>query len=271
MRIRRSTRGGTSWRGLLGLAGIAAITAITGMAGTATPADAQMINHGGGVMVSAKVIFIFWGPTFSNPASPDHTYATTLQAYRNQLGTTSVYNVLTDYGVSLSNLGSGVTDWFDTRVPPTQVTDLNIQSEIRAYLSTHSLLTSAVYEVVLPSTSYSTSLGSYSCGGPVASYCAYHSWIGSVSTSAIKYAVQPYPSCAGCQVTGWTAAQNQEHFVLYDTANAVTDPVGTTWWDASGREVGDPCVWSPAPYIGTGAYAYQYLWSNSLGLCRKTK
>ena len=59
------------------------------------------------MIVSAKVVFIFWGPNFNNAASTDYSYARTLQAFRNQFGTTGEYNTITQYsGILLSNLGS---------------------------------------------------------------------------------------------------------------------------------------------------------------------
>ena len=67
------------------------------------------------MIASPKVVFIFWGPNFSNAASPDHTIAVTLQAYRNQLGSTPEWKTLQQYGVTWpTNLGSGTPDWFDT-------------------------------------------------------------------------------------------------------------------------------------------------------------
>jgi hypothetical protein len=229
-------------------------------------------NHGGPALTSAKVVFIFWGPTFTNPASPDFQYAQTLQAFRNQFGTTREYNVITQYsGIQLANLGSGTADWFDTSTPPTAVTDAIVQSKVQSYLATHTFNGSTIYEVVIPSSSYSDDgSGNTSCGGPNLAYCAYHSWIGSGS-SAIKYSIEPYPSCSGCQVSGWSAVQNQEHFVCHETREAVTDPLGSTWYDLIGYEADDKCAWSPTPFIGTGGYSYQYEWSNANRGCVKTR
>ncbi len=191
---------------------------------------ANLVNHGGPTITTAKVVFIFWGPSFATGGA-DNAYATTLQAYRNQFGTTGEYNTITQYsGITLTNLGSGTADWFDTSTPPTNVTDAVVQAEVNAYLSTHTFDASTIYEVVIPSSSYSSSGTSTSCGGPSLAYCAYHGWIGS-GTSAIKYSIEPYPSCSGCQVSGWTAVQNQEHFVCHETREAVTDPTGQGWWD----------------------------------------
>jgi hypothetical protein len=236
----------------------------------------NITNHGGTVITSAKVVFIFWGPSFNNAASADFSYARTLQAYRNQFGTTGEYNTITQYSgsngtVALTNLGSGTADLFDTSTPPTNVTDSSVRSKVTSYTSSHGgNNTSTIYEVVIPRTSYSSSGSSTSCGGPGLAYCAYHSWIGSGS-SATKYSIQPYPSCSGCQVSGFSDVQDQEHFVCHETRETVTDPTGTTWFDSSGAEADDKCAWSPTPFIGTGGYAYQYEWSNANGGCIRTR
>jgi hypothetical protein len=229
-------------------------------------------NHGGPVITSAKVVFVFWGPSFSNPASPDYQYAQTLIAFRNQYGTTPEYNVITQYsGIQLANLGSGTADWFDSSTPPAAVTDSIVQGEVNAYLATHAVNYSTIYEVVIPSSSYSDDgSGNTSCGGPNLSFCAYHSWIGSGAT-AVKYSIEPYPSCSSCQVAGWTPAQNQEHFISHETREAVTDPLGSTWYDFIGYEADDKCAWSPTPFFGTGGYGYQYEWSNALRKCVTTR
>ena len=231
----------------------------------------NLSNHGGGVITSAKVVFIFWGPNFNNAASADYSYARTLQAFRNQFGTTGEYNTITQYsGIQLANLGSGTPDWFDSSAPPTNVTDATVQSEVTKYLSTHTFDANAIYEVVIPSSSYSSSGTSTSCGGPSLAYCAYH---GNFSTGGhnARYSIEPYPSCSGCAVSGWSAVQNQEHFVCHETREAVTDPDGTTWWDRTGNEADDKCAWSPTPFIGTGGYSYQYEWSNANSACIKTR
>ncbi|HZF13704.1 MAG TPA: hypothetical protein VFE33_33340 [Thermoanaerobaculia bacterium] len=219
--------------------------------------------HGGSVIAHPKVVEIFWGPNFANPASPDFTYAQNLIAYRNQLGSTHVWSLLTQYGVLPSNLGAGTPDWFDTSTPPTNVTDSAVRSKVTAYLATHAFDANTIYEVFLPSTSYSSSGGSTSCGGPALAYCTYNATFLS-GTSTVKYTVQPYASCAGCQVTGWTAAQNQEHLVEHSTVDAVTSGC----FDPTGLGVADKCAWSPAPFL-LGGYGYQYIWSNAANACAR--
>jgi hypothetical protein len=234
-------------------------------------AGSNIVNHGGPVITSAKVVFIFWGPNFSNAASPDFAYASQLQAFRDQFGTTGEFNTITQYsGIALANLGTGTADLFDTSTPPTNVTDAIVRSKVASYLSTHAFNGSTVYEVVLPSSSYSSSGSSTSCGGPSLSYCAYHGHFTS-GANDVKYSIEPYPSCSGCKVSGWTDVQNQEHFVCHETREAVTDPDLNAWYDRRGYEADDKCAWSPAPFIGTGGFGYQYEWSNANSGCVKTR
>lgn len=242
----------------------------------------NLIYHSGGRVIGgtqAAVVLIFWGPSFANVASPDYQYAQTLIAFRNMFGTTPEYNTITQYyqilggwraDIQLSNLGAGAADWFDTSTPPTNVTDTSVRSKVQSYLTTHKTNPNAVYEVFIPSTSYSSDGSSTSCGGPNPQYCAYHSYYGSGAT-AVKYSIQPYPSCSGCKVPGWSDVQNQEHFVVHETREAVTDPLLDAWYDVTGFEADDKCAWSPTPFIGTGGYAYQYEWSNETSSCVQTR
>ncbi|HEY3568926.1 MAG TPA: hypothetical protein VGP73_13415 [Thermoanaerobaculia bacterium] len=230
--------------------------------------------HGGPTITSAKVVFIFYGPSFA-PGGADNGYATTLQAFRNQFGTNGEYNTITQYTngsgthIQLANLGSGTADMFDTTTPPTNVTDSAVKSEVNKYLSTHTYNSSTIYEVVIPRSSYSSSGTSTSCGGPSLAYCAYHGHY-SGSSGDVKYAIEPYPSCSGCAVSGWSAVQNEEHFVCHETREAVTDPDLNAWYDSSGNEADDKCAWSPTPFL-SGGYGYQYEWSNIDGKCVATK
>ncbi|GAC1431089.1 MAG: hypothetical protein NVSMB68_03360 [Thermoanaerobaculia bacterium] len=287
---------------------------ITHVKGWAKPGGAGSNNlnyhSGGATITSAHVVYIFWSPTFNDPTkasgaaqttdnSNDYNYAQTLQAFRTQFGGDPEYNTITQYYnniggttnyIQLASLGAGSADWFDTSVPPNNVTDAIVQCEVKEYLATagsdpgcglgakgqgHATDYSAVYEVVLPASNgsgavYSSSGTSDSCGGPNLQYCAYHSHYND-AVGAVKYSIEPYPSCSGCWVSGWTDTQNQEHFVCHETREAVTDALGNAWYDRQGYEADDKCAWTPTPFIGSGGYGYQYEWSNANSGCIQTR
>lgn len=240
----------------------------------------NLVYHTGGPVIQvAHMVEIFWGPTFNDPTSPDFNYARELQNFRNQYGTTPEFNVITQYYqnlgagnqfIQLTNLGGGTPDWFDTSTPPTNVTDADVQAEVLRYLASHAFDNTAIYEVFIPSTSYSSSGGGTSCGGPALQYCAYHGHFTS-GANDVKYSIEPYPSCSGCHAAGFTVTQDQEHFVCHETREAVTDEDLNAWFDRVGNEADDKCAWSPAPFIGTGGYGYQYEWSNAVSGCVKSQ
>jgi hypothetical protein len=235
--------------------------------------------HGGDVINTAKVVCIFWGPTWATGGS-DHTMATNIQAFRNQFGTNSHYGIITQYYdtayINASNLAGTQADWFDTTnaLPSSgNVTDSVVQAEVKRYVSAHGTNYSTVYEVFVPryvpgttKAVYSSDGSATSCGGPNLSYCAYHSsyWNGS---NYVKYSIEPYPSCSGCQVAGWTTSQNAEHFMCHETREAVTDPLGNAWYDSSGNEADDKCAWTGL--FTENGYGYQPEWSNAINGCKQ--
>ncbi len=236
----------------------------------------NLIYHNGGkVILSAHVVDIFWG---SFPSG----YTTNMQNFRNQYGTNGEYNVITQYtgiddasgvtgAIQLTNLaGSSTLDYFDTSTPPTNVTDAIVQSEVQKVIAAHgSTDYNAIYEVFIPSGSYSSSGSSDSCGGPNLAYCAYHSHYVDGAGKNVKYSIQPWAGCAGCQAFGDTSL-DQDHFVCHETREAVTDALGNAWFDRRGNEADDKCAWSPAPFI-SGGFGYQYEWSNANSGCVQTR
>ena len=239
--------------------------------------------YGGPTITSAHVVAIFWGWSTTDPIS------TSLQNYIATYGTSHEYNVITQYYSSgpvyireSSLAGDTPSVWYDTTTPPTNATDAAVQGEVNTFLGQLgvSFDPSAIYEVFLPSGVYSSDGSATSCGGPNLQYCAYHgSFANSHNGSDTKYASMPYPSCGGCQTSGFSTTQNIEHFISHETREAVTDEDGNAWFDRRGYEADDKCAWSPTPFtdsmVGTNAdgtgFAYQYEWSNAKSGCVKTR
>ncbi len=243
--------------------------------------------HSGPVIPTAQVVPIYWGPSWnaSDPISSSLTNYIGMST--GGFGETGEYNVITQYYevvnsittfISKSNLGSGGAAIYDSSAPPTNVTDADVQAEVLKWTGNNPP-TNTIYEVFLPSTSYSSDGSSTSCGGPNLQYCAYHGYFISSTGTNIKYASMPYPSCSGCQSSGFTDTQNLEHFISHETRESVTDENLNAWYDRRGYEADDKCAWSPTPFTdsstGTNAdgsaFAYQYEWSNAASGCVKTK
>jgi hypothetical protein len=235
-------------------------------------ANSQNLSyHGGPVIRSARVVAIFWGPSWGTGGA-DSATATHIQQFFGQFGTSSHYSVITQYSdgtghIQTTNLGN--THWFDPSTPPTNVTDAAVQSEVLKYLGQAGVTfdPSTIYEVFLPASSYSSDGSRTSCGGPNLYYCAYHGHFSNGGRD-IRYAAMPYPSCGGCQSAGFTAGQNFDHFSCHETREAVTDADGNAWYDRRGYEADDKCAWSPTPFT-EGGFGYQYEWSNAAGGCVK--
>ncbi|HEX7192205.1 MAG TPA: hypothetical protein VF381_11620 [Thermoanaerobaculia bacterium] len=232
--------------------------------GQARPGS-NLIDHGGPVLVSPKVVCIFWGFGSGN------SYTAAMQSFR----TSGMYNynrMLTQYRSAASgaatDMGGSANDKFDTSTPPTNVTDALVQAEVKKYFG-GAEDTSTIYQVFIPSTSYSSDGTGTSCGGPSLAYCAYHGDFTDGSRN-VKYSIEPYPSCSGCQTSGFNVNQNANHFAIHESREAISDPDLNAWYDRGGNEADDKCAWSPTPFIdqSTG-FAYQYEWSNSAGGCVK--
>jgi hypothetical protein len=223
----------------------------------------NLADHGGPVMVSPNVVNIFWGFGTGN------SYTAAMQSFRDS-GMYPYNRMLTQYrsaaSGAASNMGGGANDKFDTTTPPTNVTDSAVQAEVRKYFG-GAEDTNTIYMVFIPSTSYSSNGSSDSCGGPNLAYCAYHGHFTDGSRD-VKYSIEPYPSCSGCQTSGFNVNQNANHFAIHESREAISDPDLNAWYDRRGNEADDKCAWSPTPFINQSTgFAYQYEWSNSAGGC----
>jgi len=225
----------------------------------------NLSDHGGPVMTAPSVVCIFWGFGTGN------SYTAAMQSFRD----TGMYNynrMLGQYrsagSSAATNMGGSANDKFDTSTPPTNVTDAAVQAEVKKYFG-GAENTNTIYQVYIPSTSYSSDGTSTSCGGPSLSYCAYHGNFADGSRD-VKYSIEPYPSCSGCQTSGFNVNQNANHFAIHESREAISDPDLNAWYDRSGNEADDKCAWSPTPFIDNATgFAYQYEWSNSAGGCVK--
>jgi hypothetical protein len=238
--------------------------------------SSNLSYHGGSILNAAKVVPIYWGSYWGGGTGA--TQRSAMNFFFQQFGTNSHYATITQYydtvtgttrHIGLSSLlATGGTGWYDATNPSSlRVTDAMVQAEVNKYLASHAFNAQAIYEVFTAPGYYSYDGGATSCGGTNLRYCAYHGAYSS-SSRTVKYSIEPYPSCAGCHASGFTVAQDMQHFACHETREAVTDPVNAWWNPNTGYEADDQCAWSPAPFTD-GGYGYQYEWSNAARGCVK--
>jgi hypothetical protein len=240
----------------------------------------QLVDHGGEVLTNAKVVYIFWGwasTTTDNYVKEVISFRDDPNAMMKHIGMLAQYR-----STGSTSLKGTQPDVYDAVPPPaTRVTDTMVMSKV---LSSCTALaggckTDTIYEVFIPSGYFSDDgSGATSCGGTNLQYCAYHGNGDGVALPAtIKYSIQPYPGCSGCHgKANWTAVQDQEHFVVHETREAMTDARLNAWWDRAGYEADDKCAWGGATLdflfdetVGTHVYGYQMEYSNSARNCVK--
>ena len=164
------------------------------------------------------------------------------------------------------------------------LTDAQLQTEISQVIKANaangwSTGLSNIYFVFTPK-----NVGS--CAGSECSYssfCAYHSQIGSGPTATL-YANMPYAAfapaaCGSGQSPNGDDADSTINVTSHEHNEAITDPLGTAWYDKRGQEDGDKCAWnfghtlgatasgSYNQAIGTGVYYLQQEWSNRSSGC----
>ena len=132
--------------------------------------SSNLTYHNGPVIHVAHVVPIFWGPSWGAGGS-DAGNASTIQSYVANFGTSSHYATITQYSdtagkIQTSNLAGGPGAYFDSSTPPTNATDAAIQAEVTKAIAAVGFDASAIYEVFLPSSSYSSDGTATSCGGP---------------------------------------------------------------------------------------------------------
>jgi len=240
----------------------------------------QLVDHGGEVLTNAKVVFIFWGwasTTTDNYVKEVISFRDDPNAMMKHIGMLSQYR-----STGSTSLKGTQPDVYDAVPPPTaKVTDTMVQAKVAASCAALSggCKTDTVYEVFIPSGYFSDDgTGAQSCGGTNLQYCAYHGNGDGISLSAsLKYSIQPYPGCSGCHgKAAWTAIQDQKHFLVHETREAMTDARLNAWWDRAGYEADDKCAWGGATLdflfdetVGTHLYGYQMEYSNSARNCVK--
>jgi len=260
----------------------------------------NLTYHNGPVMHTNTTYAIYWQPAgynmsadyqsvingfFQNVAADSgktsNVYYSTAQYYDNANGNIT-YN--STFGGSYVDTSAFPAGGCSDSVTQTSIciSDAQIQAEIQKVMTAKGWTggMNKLYFVFTPSgvgSCYSSSSCAFS------QYCAYHSHIGS-GTGAILYANQPYVMTvsAACDTgvhPNGSDADGTISVVSHEHAEAITDAMGSAWYDRTGYENGDKCAWtfgtalgstSSGQYnqvIGNGKYYLQREWSNATSSC----
>jgi hypothetical protein len=238
------------------------------LATAGTISASGLLYNGGPVMLTAKTYAIFWVPaTLQNGTS------TSVPAgYR-----TIQLNMLTDYpghGLASNNTqyyqgstsrkyiqdaGGLAGSYVDTSPYPAGgcysaffgthncLTDAQLQTEIKRIMTLKGWAGGLGNMFLL-----FTSRGEASCfssGCSYTYYCAYHGSFVNANGQTVIYSDQPYPALSACSATGAMspngnlAGDTEASIASHELTEAITDPLGTAWYDANGNEIGDLCAY----------------------------
>ena len=213
----------------------------------------NLTDHGGPEIPNAAFRAIYWNSSVANSTATSAGYSTIssqLTAFISYFGTdnnysgapTDDYSIIQQYGSS-NPIASGIGALgyrVDSQAATSRITDKSIQSYIAGLFNSglEQPSTSTIYGVYFPHGTKVSLQGGNSC----TSFCGYHSHF-TYNGALIKYAVFPYPDCAGCSLSGKSVADMLTIVTSHEIREAVTDSLGTAWYDSQGYEADDKCAW----------------------------
>jgi len=232
----------------------------------------SLTDHFGPEISGASFRAIYWNGLVANSTATSQGYTSIgaqldnfISAYgspNNWSGApTDDYTVIQQYGSSNAIASTLLNQSYrvDSQRTASRISDSQIQSYL-ASLFSHGLETpsaSTLYGVYFPHGMRISLQGGSSC----TSFCGYHSHF-SYNGTLIKYAVFPYADCSGCSLSGLSVADMLTIVTSHEIREAVTDSLGTAWYDRSGYEADDKCAWHNLYQTTNGGFWVQPEFSN---------
>ncbi|HEU5376573.1 MAG TPA: RICIN domain-containing protein [Ktedonobacteraceae bacterium] len=264
------------------------------LAANATSSNNLSYNGGPVMSGTTNVYTIFWEPTGSSVSA---NYNSLIERYFGDIGSSSLYQMLSQYKDSQNNAPTGsqlAQSWVDTGTayPETPLLDSDIQAEVTHAMQVNSW-SADIHNIFFVFTANNESLcfdnSQSACTPDITSasnanpFCAYHDFF---NTNTI-YAVVPYiAKFDGCnpQPDPNTAGPNNNdadttiNAASHEQIEAATDPMLNAWFDFDGNEIADKCAGSFGPVNSQGAdvmmnshpYLLQEEWNNSFSSCALT-
>ena len=232
----------------------------------------NLTDHGGPEISNAAFRAIYWNSSVANSTATSLGYSTVssqLNAFISYFGSdgnysgspTDDYSIVQQYG-SRNPIAAGIGALgyrVDTQATATKISDRGIQNYLTTLFDSgrEAPSDSTLFGVYFPSGMKVTLQGGTSCS----SFCGYHSHF-TYNGTLIKYAVFPYTDCRACSVAGKSVADILTIVTSHEIREAVTDSLGTAWYDASGYEADDKCAWHNLYQMTGGGFWVQPEFSN---------
>jgi hypothetical protein len=233
------------------------------------PTKTNLADHGGSVLPSSNIYTVYWGNSSRFPIDLQSGLEELFSNF--SLGGSNNYSgILTQYLrdgtlVPTSSYSGSVSD--SSTGPPRRGPSVNtiVDEACKAY-GTH----------IDPQGIYIVITSNFPKG---ANWCAWHSY-GKCNGSTIPVVYLPNVSgVSGCEISGAAnpysrATQSMANIAAHEWAEAVTDSLDNAWYDPTGHEIGDKCLWqfSGTVTLNDGKYPWQLqeLWSNAISACAQT-
>jgi hypothetical protein len=219
----------------------------------AAKTPSPLIDHGGAVLPTSKTYAIWWGPTGAFPKDEQWVIGKVLGGLDNSgyLATANQYLRGATATTAFQALPA------DPSPPPgRQPSVTTIVNEVANVLGTLAPDPNGIYFVFT---------SNFANGGA----CAWHSH-GTIGTTTVQVAYVPNTDGVKACATGFSY-QNYSAAILsvadstaHEFMEAVTDPLGTAWYDKNGAEIGDKCnATVEVVTLGNGfPFPLQPEWSN---------
>jgi hypothetical protein len=243
----------------------------------------DMSWQGGPVQHSPHVYILLWGPnwTSSDPGYGDVYWMFDSLGQSNDGWSTTTSQYCDSSGCP-SFTGSVLQGaWQDSSTPPNPVTGSDLAAEANSLVSDLGITDTADAQIVVMSQSGTCFSDGFAgnCGSPGSgSYCAWHSYSGTVSYTNLPYQLDAQGACGENWINSGSAGTYDGFSTVggHEYAESVTDPQLNAWYDPAvglSGEIGDKCAWaSPNGDVSltNGTFAMQSLWSNDWGQCVMT-
>jgi hypothetical protein len=229
-------------------------------------------DHGGPEISNAEFQAIYWNASVANSTQTSLGYATLqdqIRSFANAFAdgtnwsgqTTDDYTIIQQYGSknSISSSLPNLTAVVDTKSTQSRISDSGVRSYLTGLFNSGKATANAntIYGVYFPSGMKIALQGGTSCSA----FCGYHSHF-TYNNQIIKYAVFPYTNCRACSLSGKSVADILTIVTSHEIREAVTDSLGTAWYDASGYEADDKCAWHNLYQMTNGGFWVQPEFSN---------